>query len=70
MSRQLTYARWQIAESLMKSVCYPEQARRDSEKSVQAVTFAYLMKLKADGKVLDLKPGDSFEVDGVKYEFV
>jgi len=65
----IQFPKWQISASLLERACFPERARQRAEKQAEAITLAYLQKLRAEGKTLQLKPGDSFEVDGVRYEF-
>lgn len=66
---KLQFPRFSIDEHLWERAVEPEKAHAKAEKAAQQMTHAYLAKLAREGKVLDIKSGDSFEVDGVRYEF-
>lgn len=66
MLKMTTFPKWQIRTALLMKACYPELAEKVASRAAADVLRDRLEKAASEGKRVDLKPGDTLELDGVK----
>lgn len=69
MDRLIQFPMWTVRESVLMKACRPREAKKRAQSGVERAVLAHLAQMAATGNRAALRPGDTFEHDGITVVF-